>query len=157
MAEVALVLRAERWMDIVMLSGSQSNIDAPRADSYTPPAGIGDLAIMEMLYDVSTIDVFATAIDLGIEAVVLNQAGDVVVDIIGVDRVRLVSNGANALRAAAYFSPDPLVLLRAGEKIHIVTPEFDTDATPTADSTLYVKAVRVQQPSGPAAPIQLVR
>jgi len=158
-ADNPLVQRAERWNDIVLLSKSKANIDGEQADTWTPPVGIGDLAVMEMLYVVTAIDVLATlGSDLGCTAYVINAAGDTFVDIIGSVRFVKDGTGANALSVCAYFSPDPLVLVKQGERIYVTHGEVDTDATPTGDAALYVKAVRVNaQVSPKVGPIQLVR
>jgi len=153
-ADQLLALRSERWNDIVFLSKSVANVGADSADSFVPPSGIGDIAIMEVQVAVTTAATMVASInDWGLEGFIINAAGDTFVDLIGTGR--WAKQGASS--ACAYLSPDPLVLCRQGEKIYLAIPEIDTNASPTGDIAVYVKAVRVQPAVTPAKPIQLVR
>jgi len=158
-ADQTLAQRADRWNDIVILSKSVANIDGQGGDFWLLPAGIGDVAIMEVMVEFSQIDVVKTAYaDAGVAGFVQNAARDTTVDFIGNAKFTLKSDGANALGLSAYLSPDPLVLMRQDEVLLLQWPEVDTDATPTADVAVIVKAVRVRPLEGTVSgPIRLVR
>lgn len=156
MADQALLHRSERWLDEVLLAGSKLNVDGDQADTWIPPYGLGDLAIMEIGIDINTLATsVADPTAIGVRIGVVDAAGSSIVDIAGDAPFRRMA----ANRLEAYISPDPLVLVRQGEKIVIEFPEVDINATPTGDLAVYVKCVRVR-PTVVAqnpGPIQLVR
>lgn len=157
MATIQLTLNAERWLDEVILTGSTTTdtAGADAADLYVVPHAVGDVALMELdILMQNPATLVANPELLGVRADVLSAAGSKIVDLIGVSRWSRIT--VNQL--AAYFSPDPLVLIRAGEAIRIITPELDTNAAPTGDFLLTAKCSRVR-PQEPVdtGPIRLVR
>lgn len=156
MAVTQLSILSERWLDEVVLFGSIDNVGgADMNESFILPAGIGDLAFMEGIVQGIT---QATAIALStVPAVhmdVLSSDGATIVDIMGVFRWYQ----EYSTNVAAYISPDPLVLVRQSERIRILSPEIDSNVSPTADLRLVLKFVRVRPLEGTATgPIRLVR
>lgn len=150
----ALTLLSERWLDVVLLNGLAA--DGGGADynaAWTLPAGIGDLAFIEGWIQCRTIaTVVANPELLGCAWTVRNPATSVV-DIIGVSRWQKTLTST----LETYVSPDPLVLVRQNETIHLLFPELDTNGAPTGDVDVYFKMVRVRPVEGPQAAIQLVR
>lgn len=157
MATIAMTVAAERWLDEVVLVGSATNVDGVIADQYTLPAGLGDVAIMWLEFTAAAIDVAATITSVSVLARIVSPDGATTVDIVGNGELRLINQTANALGMTATVDPDALVLWRQDEKLALFTAELDTDATPTADTQLRVKVVRVRPLEAPATPLQLVR
>lgn len=155
MATVNMTLLSERWLDEVVLLGNLTNMDGDQDNEFVPPAGLGDLAIMELLYFVLNIATILGSFHLyNLRGMVVNAAGSAV-DIIG--QHEFYQTGISNLRLTTYLSPDPLVWLKEGERIQLVHAELDTNATPTADAQVYVKCVRVRPQEGAPQPIRLVR
>lgn len=159
MADIALAIHSERWLDEVVLSATKANIDSDQGDAWVLPPGVGHCAIMEVMVEVSGIATVRTAVeDAGIRGLIINAAGDIAVDFIGNAPWRLVNGApAGAGWVNAYISPDPLVEWKEGEKLELFFPEIDVNATPTGDLRVYVKVVRVRP--GVVAPekLKLVR
>lgn len=148
-----MTLISERWLDEVVLSGAISNIDGDQDNEFVPPSGLPDLALMELLYFVLNVATKATITEFAARTMIVNAAGSAV-DIAGVDKFRSLG----AARFGFYCSPDPLVLMRQGERLQIIHDELDTNATAAADVILYAKFVRVRnEERQPTGPIQLVR
>lgn len=161
MAEVAATLTVERWLDEVILQASLTAdvAGAPVSETIRLPAGLGDVAIMNVLLRATTIDSIPAAniMPLGVEVLVFNRGGTQV-DHVGVAAWYLVSDTATSQRMCAYLDPDALVLWRQDEILTVTSAELDDDATPTGDITVVIKAVRVRPIEAPASNnIQLVR
>lgn len=151
-----MIILSERWLDEVMLQGQVLNVDGALAEFFTLPAGLGDVAIMEAEAAWSDIlTAVALTVSLAARARVITASGNVV-DILGISEVKQVYD---ATQYGVYWSPDPLVLWRQDEQFAINSPEFDSNAAPTADLTVRIKAVRVRPTVGQEArrPIRLVR
>lgn len=155
MATVTLQLDSERWLDELLLQKRQTDGGgADFNDLWALPSGLGDVAVIEVLVNcVNFATMVASPELLGAELAVVSADTTTVLDIIGTERWSKIS----ADRLSVYFSPDPLVLVRQGETIRLRTPELDTNATPTADIDLYLKAVRVRPIEGAVrGPLRLV-
>lgn len=160
MTAVVSTIASERWLDEVLLTGTAA-ADAGGADvsdTIALPAGLGDVAIMELMIDASpaaTIVADAVLQNLGVRAAVISGDGSTTVDIVGVHRFYRQA----AARAGCYISPDPLVLWRQGELLALTFPELDTNVSPTMDIAYKVKCVRVrpQIVSEQPQPLRLVR
>lgn len=151
MAVIQLVVLAERWLDQVILYGTTADgVGADFSDTLVMPAGLGDVALMEMQVLIGGITTAIDPANKGMRADVNTVAS--LVDIIGM--AQIYSTGAT--RMGAYFSPDPLVLVRQEERIGVTGPDLETTAT--GDAHYYVKCVRVRPKEEPAAgPVRLVR
>lgn len=163
MATTALTLNAERWLDEVLLLG-QGPADvggATLAEFFSLPAGLGDVAIMSCIIRIANVDAGPVAVitPRGVSVRIFSRDAAKVIDLVGVAPWLLASDGANTLEFHAYLDPDALVLCRQDELISILSPEIDSDATPTGDLVVYFKCVRVRPIEAPAGqgPIQLVR
>lgn len=156
MANTVLTLKSERWLDQVLLQGTSA--DAAIADygeTFSLPVGLGDVALMELYVEcIALTAIPALAIPwMGVRAGIFSQDLATLVDIVG---VQPWYRTLTATAAAAYFSPDPLVLWRQGEVLHLKGPDMDTGAA--GDLFVAAKVVRVRAPAeGVAAPVQLVR
>lgn len=153
MATIVGTLAAERWLDEVLVKFTASNVDGDVDDFLQLPAGLGDVAVIEVNVQVFPLATVRTNPELAaVLARIVTASG--VVDIVGVENFQLYDNDG----VAAYLSPDPLVLWRQDEYMRISWPELDTNAVPTGDTYVYVKAVRVRPIEAPASTqIQLVR
>lgn len=153
MATQPATLIAERWLDVIVLRAQTANVGADLDDEITLPPGLGDVAILEIIYDFTSIATMVAAPEeLGAYARILSASGNVV-DFVSVGRFSKVS----ATEVTAWLSPDPLVLWRQNESLKIAVAELDTNASPTGDVTVYIKASRyIHQVTAPA-PLQLVR
>lgn len=153
MATVQLTMVSERWLDEVVLQGQITDADGERNDNYILPAGLGDVALMELMVDTGPLATVAPGFDLmGVRATIVGQSFNN--DIIGVERWTKI--GASIL--SLYISPDPLVLWRQTEPLQLQHPEMDTNAAPTGEIVVRVKVVRVRPIESPArGPIRLVR
>lgn len=153
MAVVVMAIVAERWLDQVVLYGAAAEPAGDIADQYTLPATLGDVGLIEAEFNVSGI---ATAIASptlrGVRMAVTNVAGSLL-DIIGAESWIPVSSG----KYAAYFSPDPIVLIRQGERLLVQHLDEDSSGAPTIVGELLLKVVRIKAVEVPSAPIQLVR
>lgn len=147
-------LTSERWLDQIILSGTYTNENGDHDLTFLIPAGLGDIAILEI--DVQALSVATMMANPELNAVrayVVSAAGDAV-DIVGTQRWSKVWTD----RVATYLSPDPLVLVRQSERLKLSAAEVDTNASPTVDIVVTVKAVRVRPIEAPArGPIRLVR
>lgn len=160
MATVTATLAGERWLDEVLLQSTHGAIaGAAISEAVLLPAGIGDVAIMNVVARVSGVDVgpaAAASVPRGIAIRMFAGAG--VVDNVGVAPWYLSFDGANVLEYFAFIDPDALVLWRQNDVASLVSPEMDSDATPLGSLTVYWKCVRVRPPAeGAQAPLQLVR
>lgn len=156
MTAFGLTLLSERWLDEVLLVGiGTPDSGAPISDTFSIPSGLGDVAIMCVELSVTTIDVLTADAQDGARITIV--AGTSIVDLVGLAPFLTVSDTANALQRFALIVPDHLVLCRQGEVLSVVAPEQDTDATPTADWFIRVKAVRVRPKEGVPSPLRLVR
>lgn len=155
MAITNLALLSERWLDEIVMFGSIVNTAGTDInEQFRAPAGLGDLAIMEAIATgLSLATPVAADTNPAAFVDILSSDAATVLDIVGVFRWFPVASTS----VSAYLSPDPLVLWREGELIRIVSPELDTNATPTGDMNLVVKAVRVRPQAGAVAPMKLVR
>lgn len=156
MATVTLVQTAERWLDEVILQATTADTAiADFGDFFLLPAGLGDVALIELYVEaVSLTAVPALAIPwMGVRAGIFGPDASFFVDIIGVQPWYRTTT---ATAVAAYFSPDPLVLWRQNERLHLKGPDMDTGAT--GDLLVAAKVVRVR-PLDPstAQPLVLVR
>lgn len=149
----ALTVASERWLDEVVLTTSFVSGGADTNDTFSLPAGLGDVAIMEIeLLVVSIATMVATPENLGVGALIQSAASGAI-DFAGVSNWRKVS----ASRVMAWISPDPLCLWRQDELLQLQFPELDTNAAPTETSVVYIKCVRVRPLEGaPRAAIRLV-
>lgn len=159
MAAVTMTVAAERWLDEVILFGARTNLDGQVADQYSLPAGFGDCAIMTVLYTLSSIATVKVATSRPDAVVLQILSSDVVntVDVVGTMEMETDQDGAAAVMLSGQCDPDALVLWRQNEKLSVVHGELDINASPTMDSSLFVKVVRVRPQENPASPIQLVR
>lgn len=161
MATTAATLNAERWADIVIIkcTAPADVLGAPMSESFTVPAGLGDVAILSILGIASAVDAIPATnlFPAGLEATVGSVGGGALVDIVGVAAWHRVGDTATAQAFTCHIDPDALALWRQNELLSFRTVEVDSDATPTGDFTAYVKAVRVREPEIMAGPIQLVR
>lgn len=155
MAVTASAIIAERWLDEVLITGTIPNVLGGTffLESFTSPPGVGDLAIMEVGATAFALATINPAAKLGSWLDIRSADGATVVDILGTAEWLTVTSD----EMRAYWSPDPLVLWRQNEIITITGPELDTNASPTGDLRLFVKAVRVRPVEGAPGPIQLVR
>lgn len=152
MAVLTLALVGERWLDEIVIAVTKANIGADVADTLIIPANLGDVALMEMLiYDFAQATAVST-VELGAIAFIQSAAGNNV-DFVGTAKFHRIS----ATASAAYFQPDPLVLIKSGEVISLSFPELDSNASPTDDMLISVKLVRVRPQEVAAAPLRLVR
>lgn len=153
MSETTMAIVSERWLDTVVLQATVNDIDGDRDDTWLLPAQMSDVAIMEVVADAETLATIRVNMELaGARLVVINQANKVV-DFVGITRWSII----RVADASAYWSPDPLVLWRQGEKLALRFPELDINVTPTGDLRLTVKAVRVKVLQPLPETIQLVR
>lgn len=155
MADVTLTLKSERWLDEVVLEGDTTNVGADAVHRYSLPAGLGDVALMELWFRSGAAATLVTAWDtLGMSGTIQTGGAFTNVDIVGVSRFFK----AGALVLAAYMSPDPLVLWRQSEVLALELPELDTNGAPTDDHKVLIKVVRVRPIESPArGPVRLVR
>lgn len=155
MAIVQTALLSERWLDEVLVYAVTANVGADAVTEYALPAGLGDVAIMEILFQDANIATMVTlGLDVGVSARMLSGATLGAVDFVGVGR--LYRTQANYVHAV--INPDPLVLWRQSEYCQLFVPELDTNATPTDDQTVYFKCVRVRPIETTApGPVRLVR
>lgn len=153
-----MVIASERWLDEVILFASRANVDGVQSESYTLPDASGDFAIMSINYRVQQIDVLSAVARTGVTAqIIAPNTG--VLDLVGVAEFFTIDGTANALQVEASIDADALCLWRQGELLQILHAELDTDATPTADVQVRVKAVRVRDVVAQEVkrPIRLVR
>lgn len=149
MATTTLTLTGERWLDQVVLSASVADVaGAALSESFLLPAGLGDVAIMSLHARVDNIDVIATLTNLAAAATIVTPDASTVVERLGPAKWYETQNAANDLEAQCTWDPDALVLWRQGEILNVTSSELDTDATPTADLRIFVKAVRVRPIEG---------
>lgn len=154
MASLAGVLASERWLDEVIVAGSISTISADVEDSLSVPAGLGDLAVMEMEIDAVAVTTVSTvALNKGAMVYVTSPDAATTLDIIGTPN-RWVECGS--LRLQIFISPDPLVLWRQNELIVMRFPRLDNGAT-SFSYAVRVKCVRVRPQVVPERALQLVR
>jgi len=159
-ATTIATLNAERWLDEVLLSASVADAGgATLSEDILLPAGLGDVAILSVEIRVTSIDALkaAAALPAGARASIISSDAALTVDVIGSTAFLLTADGANALAGSAYLDPDALVLWRQSEILRVQTPELDSDATPTGDFSILIKAVRVRPIEGAVSPIRLVR
>lgn len=151
----SLTLLAERWLDEVILEGQVANVDGDVNDDFLPPEGIGDIAILEVLVDVSGIATMMVNPELrGPRVTVLSRASDFIVDFVSVSRWTQIESTT----LSTWLSPDPLVLVKSGESIRVRFGEVDVNVAPTGDLSVTVKAVRVNRiVAGGQERLQLVR
>lgn len=148
-------LISERWLDEILLLATDPNLNGDTATQISLPAGLGDVAIMEVLVDADTAATLMTGPELrGPRAVIINAAGTTV-DIVGVSR--WTQRELTVPSLSTYFSPDPLVLWRQNERLELKFQEVDTNASPTVDLAAYIKCVRVRPLEAAGLPVQLVR
>lgn len=154
MATIQTFLLGERWLDEMLIAGSRTDVGADADDDYLLPAGVGDVAILQiMVLTVSEATPVAET-NLGILARVKSGAGGSTVDIVGSGKWMRVA----AARAVASIDPDALCLWRQTEAVNLWYPELDSNGAPTDDHTVYFKVVRVRPIEAPASnQIQLVR
>lgn len=162
MAVTALTVAAERWLDQVMLLGIVANVaGAAMSESFTLPAGLGDVAILNVSVRFSQLDVGPASVitPRGVSVRIVSPDATTVVDIVGSAPILLCFDTATVLEAYAYLDPDALVLWRQTEIMTLLAPEMDSDATPTGDLQINIKCVRVRPIEAPMGqgPIQLVR
>lgn len=157
MATLQSTIIAERWLDEVVLGAVSAAINGDYTDHVLLPPGIGDVAIMEVSIDASPLATGVAALELqGSRMAVFSYDGGTVVDIVGGNQDNRWSYRGGAA-AHNYWSPDPLVLWRQGERLAIASPELDINATPTVVYVWRIKVVRIRPIEIPASPIQLVR
>lgn len=156
MAVQAMTRLSERWLDEVLLAGTALNSVGGTffLEQFTLPDGLGDVAIMEVGIAGFSLATVNPAAKLGLWSDVRSSDGATIVDILGTAEWFQVS--ADEVRS--YLSPDPLVLLRQGELLSFVGPELDTNAAPTGDLRVLVKATRIRAVEQELKrPIRLVR
>lgn len=149
----ALTLRAERWLDEVVLVGTGTLAAGEIFDQWTLPAGLGDVAVMELQYSLALVATpITTASVEAAGASIITGASNT--DIIGIELFKKMG----AASYSCYFSPDPLVLWRQMENLAIVHSDFDINASPTYTASILIKCVRIRtQEPADSAPIRLVR
>lgn len=158
MAAFGSVTQRQRWLDTVIVRGSLSNIDGEQANTLALPADLGNVAIMDILLTVSQIDVVLANPELyGVSAFIMSAGGAIPVDFVGSARFQRTQTTANSIEVDAHIEPDHLIEWKEGELLYIFWPELDTDATPTADATVYVRVAKVPAKDRSTGPIQLVR
>lgn len=156
MATVQTVISSERWLDEILLYGTVADgAGSDWSDALLLPPGLGDVAIMELLVLAETLATAVAIAEQSVVAQITSPGGSSTVDILGTGKWFRTQ----ALRAAAYVSPDPLVLWHQDERLSIQSPELDSNASPTGDVFYYVKCVRVRPVLAAASnePIRLVR
>lgn len=128
-------------------------VGADFVEAFRLPAGLGDVAIMEIMLQTSALATkLASLVNVG--GVAQITTGSAVADIVG--EMRWANFSVSQFEA--YISPDPLVLWRQDEFLQLSGPELDTNAAPTGDLVVLAKVVRVRPLEGAAAgPIRLVR
>lgn len=151
-----LTIASERWLDQVLLSGTLTDgAGADTNEQLNLPAGIGDVAILELkvlVEGITTIVTDAVLGNLGFGAMIVSKDGSTDLDFVGVSRLYRV----HATRLRGVLQPDPLVLWRQSEICVVALP--DLESTATGDIFYRVKAVRVRPPAeGAPQPLQLVR
>lgn len=155
MTALAGAVISERWLDEIIIGVDNTNVDGDLTDTISLPAGLGDVAVMEIMVEAQGITNFLTTPELsGLRVSVDSNLNGYIVDIIGTSH-RWSQNGA--ARLVMYISPDPLVLWRQNEVLHFVGQELDDDATPTVDLVYRIKCVRVREVRHQEQPLFLVR
>lgn len=155
MATVVTTLKAERWLDEILIEGGVANATGVQANDFSLPVGIGDVAIMSVDYRITGITTLPTITNLGVLMTVVSQPSGQPVDIIGSAPFRQVYEGAAAIIVAAYLDPDALVLWRYGEYVQCATPIMDSGNT--GDIAVRFKCVRIRPVESAPMPLQLVR
>jgi len=159
-ATTVLTLRAERWLDEVILFGAVADaLGAALSENFALPPGLGDVALMNLEIRGHAIDVVSTGVTpvRGVRAFILSSDASAIVDNVGVEPWYLTQDAANALELGCYMDPDALVLWRQNELLSLTSPEMDTDATPTGDIQVFAKCVRVRPIESAIGPVRLVR
>lgn len=162
MATTVAVIAAERWLDEVVLVASlpADTAGAPVNELVALPAGIGDVAIMSVHLRARPVDVgpvAASTVPRGARVFVVSADGANLLDVVGTAEWLLCLDTANNLEYWCTIDPDALCLWRTGETLSVVSPELDSDATPTGDVFVIVKCARVRGVESAPQPIQLVR
>lgn len=153
MATWATTLQAERWLDEVVLAGTATDVvQADFSELFSLPAGLGDVAIMEIYVRATGLTTPTANLELvGCSADVLSADGATTLDIVGIQRWSKLS----ATIYGTYFSPDPLVLWRQPEKLRLFS--VDMEGGTAGDLAVFAKCVRVRPIEVSASPLQLVR
>lgn len=132
---------------------------APISEEFSVPVALGDLAIMSVSVGVelvTTVPAASTSVR-GVRVTVTSSDGASVVDVVGSAEFLQVNDGAVTIGYDAFVDPQALCLLRNNERVRVTAPEMDSNASPTGDLRIRVKAVRVRPLEGAVSgPIRLV-
>lgn len=162
MATTQATVLSERWLDqvIIICTLPADTAGAPMNENIRLPIGLSDVAIMSLHARASAVDVGPAAaytVDAGLRAFVVSSDAATVVDPIGVAPWLLTFSQPTNLEYSAFIDPMALVLWRQNELVQVTAPELDSDATPTGDFNVFIKAVRVRPIEGVArGPMRLV-
>lgn len=132
---------SERQSPVATLVYQQANVDGDVNVLNAMPAGFGDCLVEDVMVLVNGIaTVVADPFNLGVRAVAWD--GINIVDHGGT--ARWVQVSATSVTARVW--PEQPFLLRSGDSLIVSYSEVDTNASPTGDLTITVKARRLRDP-----------
>lgn len=137
----ATTVLAER-AGYTVLIGSATNIDGDQAQVFELPSAFGDAFLYEWQLEIASIATLVTPTLMSAYARMRYPSG-AISDLAGIAELRLVS--ATQIGAAHDMRPRSL-LWRTSESFELRFPEVDSNVSPTADSNVFFRVLRLRAP-----------
>lgn len=139
-----MAVLSERALEQVVLRTTTSDVDGNQQLDNELPAGFGDCIILNVFVDISGVATSVASPETLGPLVRLISPSGTPTQMIGSEYWRSTSSGAG-LGFGAMVDPEQPVFWRAAESLRVQFLEVDTNATPTADASVYVLVRRLRQ------------